>query len=376
MKKYLLIIVPILFLNSCQTDDPLPTGDGSEQPVIPTDPVGKVKGFYLLNEGNLFQNKASLDYFDYTTGLYESNVFSKANPEAVGGLGDVGNDISLYGSKLYIVVNGSNKIEVLDVKTRKRLKQIELNNCRYVTFYKGKAYVSSYLGQIGDPEAPNGVVAEIDTTSLNITRSVEVGRQPEELVAHDDKIYVANSGGYSPPDYESTISVIDIPSFAETKRIEISINLHRLKIDSEGDLYVSSRGNYFDIPSKLFVVDTKTETIKKTFDLAVSDMAISNDIAYIFSTEFSFKTGENTISYDMLDTKTETLIQGSFISEANQKLIKIPYGIAINPDTGDIMVTDAKDYVTPGDLYCFSPDGELKWTVETGDIPSHFTFIY
>lgn len=384
MKNYPFVLVVILFLSSCQTDDPIPINDPTipvtptdpTEPETPADPSGDVKGFYLLNEGNLYQNKASLDYFDYATGQYEHNVFSKANPEAVGGLGDVGNDIGVYGSKLYVVVNASNKIEVLDAKTRTRLKQIELNNCRYVSFYKGKAYVSSYLGQIGNPDAPNGIVAEIDTTSLSISRSVEVGRQPEELVAYNDKIYVANSGGYSPPDYESTISVIDIPSFTETKRIEVAINLHRLKMDSEGDLYVSSRGDYFEIPSKLFVIDTKTETVKDSFDLAVSDMTISNDVAYIYSTEFSYKTGENTISYDMLDTRSETLINGSFISETDQKRIEIPYAIAVNPDTGDILVTDAKDYVTPGDLYCFSPDGELKWTVETGDIPAHIAFIY
>ena len=379
MKNTKLNLQAILFMallfgfNACRTDDPLDDQPATE---VPTESSGEVKGFFLLNEGNMSMNKAALDYMDYETGIYDKEIFKTANPEAVGGLGDVGNDMGIYGSKLYVVVNASNKVEVLDVNTHKRLKQIDIANGRYITFYNGKAYLSTYLGTIGDSNAANGKVIEIDTTSLSITRSVEVGRQPEELVAYNDKIYVANSGGYSPPNYESTVSVIDIDSFTETKRIEVAINLHRIEVDNEGDLYVSSRGDYYETPSQLFVVDTETETVKKTFDLAVSNMTFFNDMLYIYSTEFSYQTGENTISYNTLDTTTETVLEGSFIKDGNESLIKIPYGININPETKDILITDAKDYVTPGTLYCFSANGALKWEVETGDIPNKVVFTY
>ncbi|MBP1839651.1 YncE family protein [Formosa algae] len=375
MKKQVLILASLLFFFSCRSDDPITVDEDTQQPAEP-DTENVLKGFYLLNEGNMSMNKASLDYMDFETGEYTHDRFTSANPLEVGGLGDVGNDIGIYGSKMYVVVNASNKVEVLDAETGVKLKQIDVNNCRYITFYNGKAYLSTYLGEIGDYSATEGQVHEIDTTSLSITRRVDVGRQPEELVAYNNKIYVANSGGYSPPDYESTISVIDIESFTETNRIEVAINLHRLKIDSEGDLYVSSRGDYFETPSKLYVIDTATETVKKEFDLAVSNMTIHNDIAYIYSTAFNYFTGENVISYNKLDTTTETILDDSFIAEGNEDLIQIPYGIAINPDTEDIYITDAKDYVSPGDLYCFDSDGEFKWKVVTGDIPAKIQFVY
>lgn len=371
MKKLSLLLLIFFAIYSCQTDDPIADDDiqnpGGQTPTA-------VKGFYLLNEGNMSMNKASLDYMNYDTGEYKRNIFSQANPELVGGLGDVGNAMGIYGSKLYVVVNASNKVEVLDATTGVRLKQIDIANGRYITFYKGKAYLSSYLGSIGDPNAPNGIVAEIDTTSLKITRRVEVGRQPEELVAYNDKIYVANSGGYSPPDYESTISVIDVNNFTETKRIEVAVNLHRLKIDSEGDLYVTSRGDYYAIPSKLFVIDTKTETVKQSFDVGVSNLTIHKDIAYMYNSEFSYVTGDYSISYLMLDTQTETFLEKAFIAEKHKDLIKMPYGIAVNPETDEVLITDAKDYVSPGNLHCFTPGGDLKWTVQTGDIPAHITF--
>ena len=47
----------------------------------------------------------------------------------------------------------------------------------------------------------------------------------------------------------------------------------------------------------------------------------------------------------------------------------------MNPITKDIYVTDARNYVNPGYLYCFGSDGVQKWKVRTGDIPAHFIFV-
>lgn len=364
----------VLVQTSCRKDL-APVKDEIEA-IVP-DPSSAVKGFYLLNEGNMNMNKASLDYLDIHAGIYKKNIYGKANPEVVKGLGDVGNDISVYGSKLYVVVNVSNKVEVLDVKTGKKIKQIDVLNCRYISFNKGKAYVSAYLGEVGDPKAPQGVVVCIDTTTLNEVKRVEVGRQPEEMAIVGEKLYVANSGGYSPPNYERTVSVIDLNTFQVVKNIDVAINLHRLKADQYGDLYVTSRGDYYDTPSKLFVIDTKTETVKKTFDIGVSNLAIDGDWAYFYSTEFSYLTGENKISYGILNVRDEVLTNQTFITDGTDKSIMIPYGIAINPISKDVYVTDAKDYVSPGRLYCFDKNtGKRKWSVETGDIPAHIAFVY
>jgi DNA-binding beta-propeller fold protein YncE len=340
------------------------------------DPSSVIKGIYLLNEGNMNMNKASLDFMNFRTGVYERNIYNEANPSVTKGLGDVGNDIGIYGSKMYVVVNISNKVEVLDVKTAKKLAQIDITNCRYVTFHKNKAYVSAYLGKVGDPKAPNGIVAEIDTTSLQIERKVTVGRQPEEMAIVGEKLYIANSGGYSPPDYERTVSVIDLASFTELKRIDVAINLDRLKADKYGDIYVSSRGDYYTIPSKLFVIDTKTDAVKKTFDIAASNLWIDDDTAYIYSTEWSYPQQKNVITYAMLNVKDETVLNSRFITDGTDKKIIVPYGIAVNPLTKDVFVTDAGNYVASGTLYCFDKNGVMKWKVQAGDIPAHMAFVY
>lgn len=347
-----------------------------EAQILTADPGSVLKGFYVVNEGSMNMNKASLDYLNLREGLYRRNIYGQVNPEVVKGLGDVANDIGVYGSKLYVVVNVSNKIEVLDVHTGKRIKQISMTNCRYLTFHQGKVYVSAYLGRVGDPNAPRGIVAQIDTLSLLEEKRVEVGRQPEEMAIVGGKLYVANSGGYSPSNYERTVSVLDLNTFQVVKNIDVAINLHRIKADKYGDLYVTSRGDHYEVPAKLFVLDTRTDAIKKSFDIGVSNLAIDNDLAYFFGTEFSYLTGNLTVTYGMLNVKDELLTTRKFITDGTDKNIIIPYGIAVNPFTKDVYVSDAKDYVSPGTLYCFNPAGKMKWSVKTGDTPACFAFIY
>jgi DNA-binding beta-propeller fold protein YncE len=81
------------------------------------------------------------------------------------------------------------------------------------------------------------------------------------------------------------------------------------------------------------------------------------------------------VSYAIVNAKDESIVTKNFITDGTDKLIKTPYGMALDPENGDIYVTDAKDYLLPGTLYCFGKDGKKKWSVTTGDIPAHFAFI-
>ncbi len=372
--RYILFVLAMLSLlaTSCRKDAPPPTEQVTT--LFAPNPSSVVKGVYLLNEGNFNANKATLDYVDYTTGLYRKNIYNQVNPEVTKGLGDVGNDMAVYGSKLYVVVNNSNKVEILNAKTGKRITQIDLLNCRYITFQQNKAYVSAYLSAIGNANAPNGIIAEIDTASLQIERRVTVGRQPEEMAIINNNLYVANSGGYSPPNYERTVSVVDLASFTETRRIDVAINLNQIKADRYGDLYITSRGDYLSIPPKLYVVNAQSGQIKKVIDIPARTIALDDDQLYIISTNNG--NTQQKYTYQILNVNTETLLGQPFITDGTDQTITQPYGLAINPVTKEVLLTDARDYVTPGTLYCFDTNGKKKWQVTTGDVPAHFAFIY
>ena len=356
-----------------------------ELPVLPSDEidVGKdplggvsIKGMYFLNEGNMGSNKATLDYFDYETGIYHKNIYAERTPGVVQELGDVGNDIQIYGNKLYAIINCSHFVEVMNVETAKHITQISIPNCRYIVFKDKYAYVSSYAGPVKiDPNARLGYVARVDTTTLTVKDTCVVGYQPEEMVIVGNKLYVANSGGYRVPNYDRTVSVIDLNTFKVIKTIDVGINLHRMELDQYGNIYVSSRGDYYDTYSETFVIDSNTDKVIEELPLLPNtEMAICRDSLYVYSTEWSYYTNSWTVSYAIYNTKTKKTDTRNFITDGTEKSIKIPYGIAINPETGEFFVTDAKDYVTPGTLYCFSRDGKKKWSVITGDIPAHIAF--
>ena len=237
MKKtfYILILISLIF-SSCRKEEDIVSSTVTK---VAEGESGPVAGFFLLNEGNMGSNKATLDYYDYATGKYHKNIYAERNPGVVKELGDVGNDIQIYGSKLYSVINCSHLVEVMDVRTARHLAVVSIPNCRYIVFDKGFAYVSSYAGPVKiDPNARLGYVAKVDTTTLQVLDSCIVGYQPEEMAICDNKLYVANSGGYRVPDYDNTVSVIDLNSFKEIKKITVGINLHRLELDRYGNLWV------------------------------------------------------------------------------------------------------------------------------------------
>lgn len=380
--NFFLILLPLLFvmlLNSCRSDVEMILSE--DIAIGNTEIIKGYKGFYLLNEGNMGSNKATLDFYDFATGIYTRNIYAERNPNVPKEMGDVGNDIGIYNNKLWAVINVSNKIEVMDAQTTLRIGQIEIPNCRFIKFHKGYAYVTSYAGPVViDPDYEQlGFVAKINTVTLEVVDRCLVGFQPDELEISVDKIYVANSGGYmgagNSDGYERTVSVIDIATFKEEKRIDVAYNLERIKADSRGNLWVSSRGDYKGLPARLYFLDREKEMITDTIDIAATNYWIDNDLLYVYGTEFSYINNSWNISYSIVDTKSREIISRNIITDGTDKEIEKPYGIMVHPETKDIFITDAGNYVTPGVLYCFDKEGRKKWNVVTGNIPGHFALL-
>lgn len=379
-KSIILIFLLSVLLAGCREDEVVVPTEYEILPVTQTE-GSDIVGMYLLNEGNMGSNKCSLDYIDYVQGYYVRNLYAERNPYVVKELGDVGNDIQIYGSKLYVVVNCSNKVEVLDARTGIRIGQVNIPNCRYVRFYRGHAYVSSYVGpvQLQNPNAVKGAVYKVDTLTLKTVAKCTVGYQPDELEVLGQYLYVANSGGYMAPNYDNTVSVIELEGFKQVEKIPVGINLGRIKADNQGKLWVTSRGDYMNIPSNLYVLEKvkgrNSMEVTDTMNVPCSNFCISGDSLYYYSTEWNNFTQSNTISYGIINTRTKQKVSTSFITDGSQGDITIPYGIMIHPDNGDIFVTDAKNYVSSGVLHCYSKHGIRKWSVRTGDIPAHMCFV-
>lgn len=363
---YYFLSAILLLLASCRGDEPVPT---------PRD-ITVSSGFYLLNEGNKGNNMATLDYYDYTNSTYSLNIYTERNPSVVKELGDVGNDLQIYGNRLYAVINCSNFIEVTDLKTTKHIGMIQIPSCRYIVFHRNKAYVSSYASADGsDLYAKQGYVAQVDTTTLQVERIVAVGSQPEEMVIIGEKLYVANSMCVSTGEMDRTVSVIDLNTFTEIKKIDVAVNLHRMKADRYGYIYVSSRGDYYDGKSDIYMIDSRTDEVKGSLSIPVTNMCISGDSLYVLAKEFNYITGYSESTYGIINTRTHTVLTRNFISDGTDSKIDMPYGIAVNPVSKEILITDAKDFITPGIVYSFSSNGRKNWEHVAGEIPSNIAFV-
>ena len=383
MRLYLLYILYILalvtLLSGCRTDDIIIYAEDEEIDVKPV--ASETIGMYVLNEGNMGSNKCTLDYLDLSDTIihYQRNIYAERNPVEVKELGDVGNDIQIYGSRLWLVINCSNKVEVCRASDAVKIGKINIPNCRYVTFDGSYAYVSSYVGPVAvGSNAPRGMVYKVDTLTLQKVDSVVVGYQPEEMAVYRGKLYVANSGGYNVPDYDNTVSVVDLASMRVERQIEVAVNLHRLRLDRHGQLWVTSRGDYNNQLSNLYCLSPDANgqmVLNGRMDAQVSDLCIVGDSLYFYGVGYNEVTKENTRSYGIIDVRRHQLVSTSLSDSQELQKMRMPYGIIVHPANRDFYLMDAKNYVSRGELLHFHADGTFDYKVRTGDIPGHAAFL-
>jgi len=339
--NYLLFTLAFaVLLASCKKNDPVFT--------LPT------QGLYVLNQGNVTNTNSTLTYYDYLNKTTAPDIYQSANGKKIG---DTGNDIGIYGSKMYLVVNGSNVVTVANAKTAVLTKQITLASPRFVVFYDKSAFVTSY----------NGTVSVIDTASLAITKTITVGRAPEQMAISNGKLYVANSGGLDYPNFDKTVSVIDLTTLAETKKITVTDNPISLAADAYNNVYVLSLGNYGAVAPGLTVINTSNDVVRSKPAVSLGyniPMIAQGDYVY-------FPTADNKIT--MFNAKTQAFEKANFITDGT--LITNPFAIGFDNLTKHIFVADAKDYNSNGTITAFDASGKKVYTVNTGINPGKIAFI-
>lgn len=380
MRRFILYILLLTVLTGCRTDEPVPWPEPSvvqDPAIITPDRDGyMLHGFYMLNEGNMGTNKSTLDYMDFATGQYIRNIYGASNPDVPMEMGDVGNDLAIYGSRLWAVINCSNKVEVMEAATARRIGSVTIPNCRNICFLDGYAYITSYAGpvQINPDYRQIGFVAKVDTATLEVVGRCTVGYQPDGICTDGKRLYVANSGGYMKPNYDNRLSIINVSTFTLERQLELAINLDLCMYDDDGGLWVSSRGDYYGQGARLIRLDTRSLSVTAEVVMPVSAVAMHQGKLYVIGLEFNEITGRDQAASAIIDAHTGAVLAESVVDAQTLTSMKKPYGIAVNPVNGDIYVTDAGNYILPGKLYCFTADGQLRWSVRTGDIPAHFAF--
>jgi YVTN family beta-propeller protein len=323
------------------------------------------KGIYVLNEGLFQMNNSTLTWYDFETEQDVTDWFEIQNERK---LGDTGNDLKVYGNKVYVVMSGSSQVEVINAATGKSLMQIPFfdgeipRQPRSVAFLHNKAFVCSF----------DGTVAVIDTTSLQVERYIAVGRNPDGITTANNKIYVANSGGLDFPDYDNTVSVINFNTMEEMKKITVGSNPYTMETDENGLVYVISRGNYDDEGMYLHIIDSQSDELIHTFmDFQAMNFTLGNNVAYVYHIDWM---GGGITSILTIDMETREVVSENFINDGT--VIESIYGIYADKTTGNVFIADAKDFTSTGRVYCFDNDGRKKYSFSTGLNPGAMNIYY
>ena len=301
-------------------------------------PEQKLSDVLIVNNGNWNSNDACISSYNLTTREVSSELFFAANGQR---LGDLAQDIICYEDKILIAVSGSKIIFVCDSDLKIVAQIMKGYSPRAFCIGDGKIYVSYYEGYLG----------EIDPSDWSV-RTTHVGPNPEGVAYSKGKVYVANSGG-NVPGYDKTVSVVDTKSFKQIETIEVNTNPAKLAVYGE-TLYVTSFGNYKDIPAKLQAVSLSEKSVVDIPIDGVNSMASNgNGSLWVLSGEYD----ENwtlTGKVSLVDAATAK-VTGTFAEG-------IANAYSISYSKGYIIV-GASDYRTDGTVHIYKEDGTLLTSV-------------
>ena len=403
-RQALLVISGILALGAagCQTDpwDPIPAASEDETLAGETVPVGEdappVK-LFVLNEGAVGSNSATLDFFRFTDGKYVRDAYGKMNPEIPFGLGDVGNDIAVDDGKVWMVVNNSGIVEVADAFNEKHIATIQVMTPRNIAFDDSFAYVTSWAGTfveynddhtVKDHLLRKGQLYKIDKHSCKQAAVLDLpGYEPEGIAVYDGKAYVALSGGTSSAvtsNYERDVVVVDLASFKVEKTIDVATNLKSVFSDGKGWIYVTCYGDFYSVHSGLYAFKADgSEPVRHISAPGtngyVTAAAIAGDTVWAIGTEdeWDYTAGKVKDYYLFTARLADGSKSGKRITDFVHKN-PMAYSLGVlgdgNGDFRYLFVGDQTEWNAPGTLTCYGSDCKKRWSAATGSYPGHFAF--
>lgn len=310
---------------------------------------------YILSEGLFNQNNSTLARHSFTSNTTTPNYFEALNKR---GLGDTANDMALYEDRLYIVVNVSSQIEVIDWKTGLSITHISVlqengssRQPRSIAFGGEKAYVCCF----------DGSVVRIDLNTLVIDATLQVGRNPDGICVQNGKLYVSNSGGLDTDGIgpDNTVSVIDIATFSKIKEVVVGYNPGKIVAGwGETVLLITRGSNVEEGDYRLIEIDATYDVVNHTFEEKALNFAVNDELIYLYDYQYS----TNQTDYKVLNQRTRQVVSDSFIADGTS--ISTPYGIFVNPYNGNVYITDAYSYNVKGDVLCFNPHGQLQYRID------------
>ncbi|MTI87837.1 MAG: T9SS type A sorting domain-containing protein [Balneolaceae bacterium] len=315
------------------------------------------------NEGNFNAANATLTNYVIESNTATDGVFLDANGV---NLGDVAQSISWIDDQIYVVLNNSQKIVVLDPDTFQQTGQISLGEGssprEIVKVGEGKAYVTDLYAS---------AVYNVDLNDYSVADStIPAGKNADRIINHQGYAYVANNGFGA----DSTIFKIDVATDTVVDTLMVSRGPAGMAIDSDNTLWVVCTGYAGDYDDNWNLIegtarpggvhgidlDTGEQVAHGELQSAGSDIALNEEEGKLYVNAGGVR------AYDIATAEfaADTLVKGSF------------YAMGYEPVANNFYLADAKDFSSAGEVTIYGEQNGNTTTFDAGIIPGSFLFVY
>jgi hypothetical protein len=323
----------LLFTVSC-TDDNNATND-----------MYYGNGVLLSNEGNFGKPNADVTFVSSDLNTKQDNIFSSNNGGS--NLGDVLQTIAFSGENAYLLLNNSNKIQIVNRYNFKRTGEItsQLNAPRYMTFANNNIYVTN------DKYGGDKFVSIYKSSDLSFVKKITFTDNVERIVTAGNYVFVQNASfGFG-----NKISYISTTNNEIENTITLpSGNINKMIVSNQV-VYAIAAGT---TDSYIYQISS-TGSITKTYTLTGITDATNLEIE---KNKIYFTSGLNVYSMDITATTAPTTplftVANSVDPYSNL------YGFSVVNDR--IYTSDANGFTEDSKISIYSTTGSLIKTVTAG----------
>ena len=336
----LLSLFAATLLPACKPDkkaDPAPTA-----PVV-------TKSVYVVNEGSV---NGAISFYNKESKAVNRDVFEARNGRK---LGPYVQSMTIVGSKAYLVVNGANQVEVVNLADFAAGAPITgLSQPRYLLAVSGtKAYLTEWLGAFPDYE--RGRVSVIDLTTNTITKRLRVGVNPEQLLFTENRVYVANS-------YGTNLTVIDPATDTVVDSVAVPAGPKNLVRDDAGNIWVLC-SRYGSAKDHLVRFNPASPAIN-------TDIEFAND--YTNGNLRATATGNKV--YAVVNGALYPIRPYTSSLPAEPLIRRGFYGLGIDPQDGTIYAGTSPSFTTEGYTVRYTAAGALIDSFQVAVGPNSYLF--
>lgn len=319
----------LLFSTSCRNND---------EEITP--PKGAYEnGIFISNEGNFGKPNASVSFISNDLATVENNIYGKNNGDAQ--LGDVLQSVGLNGDNAYLVLNNSNKVEVVNRYTFKKVATVteNLKLPRYIAFSGNNYYVTNSSGN---------TVTVYNTAGNTFVKKIDVGDTVERIVEAGGKIFVQNAAWGT----GKSLTIINPSSNNIDKTFALPEGNIQKTVSHDGFAYVLTASDSDSYIYKLNPSGAVTATTKLTGVKKASNLQIAGN-KYIFSSGakiYAMEIGSATVPAPIITQSAnswDTL-----------------YGFSVVD--GKIFTSNAKGFTEASEITVYDTSGKVLKTFTAG----------